>query len=143
MLAGIWNSSHTFTYGDVTFNPMDASSRPLTELVQLSGGVPCCLDASVAPPTKDLGRPSSDAPRTVRLGNVLGTCDMSSQTASFTWLGTVWQQDMTGARLLTIDFQRKPGAAKDSSSSLRTVGSPIVFSQASASSCKGKLECLV
>lgn len=115
MRAGIWNASHTFTYGNVTFDAMDATPRPLPEYVQLSGAVPCCIDASVAPPTKDLGRPASDAPRTVRLGNVLGTCDINSQMASFTWLGIVWQQNMTGSRLLTIDFHKKPGALHSTS----------------------------
>lgn len=87
-----------------------ASTGAAPEYVRLNGSIPCCMRAAVAPLAANRStRPDPGAPKTVPIGDVLGTCDLGKQTASFTWLGAVWQQDIHGAKLLTINFNKKPG----------------------------------
>lgn len=90
---------------------MGASTGPAPEYVRLNGSIPCCMRAVVAPASRST-RPDPAAPKTVPIGDVLGTCDLGKQTASFTWLGAVYQQDIHGAKLLTIDFNKKPGTLR-------------------------------
>lgn len=106
--------------------------------VDYFGNVPCCINAHVVEPDHFVNNTANpDAkPRDVRLGDVLGVCSITGQNASITWLGKVWLQNFTDARLLTIQFNKIPGKLKASASSIAIGSVASQHPQAQAHQCK-------
>ncbi len=69
----------------------------------VGGAVPCCINASVP----DY---QTDAP--VPVGYVMGSCNpnATSGSASITWRGTVFSQNISDATLLSVSVRSQPGA---------------------------------
>lgn len=79
--------------------------KPLPQgsfFVSMSGSVPCCIDSVV--PQSNLS-----ASGTAFIGRVLGVCNISTGSASITWLGAEYDQSIDKAQLLTMHIFARPG----------------------------------
>ena len=98
-----FNHGKVFQYESVSWASRNRLA-PGSQLVNLAGGVPCCIASSV--PYQ--AGPGANASQ-ISIGDVLGICNLTTGTASITWLGEVYPQDENLARLLTARIYNKPG----------------------------------
>ena len=104
LLAGLfYDQHHSFTYGSA--GSKDVLPRD-TFFVNLNGDVPCCITSSV--PSAEYEMFGNGTER-VPLGQVLGSCNPTTSQANITWLGQVYVQDISQAKLLTMTVRLNPG----------------------------------
>lgn len=73
--------------------------------VNMSGSCPCCIDSVVPQSNGD----NLTASGTALIGRVLGVCNISTGSASITWLGAEYKQSIDKAQLLTMHIFARPG----------------------------------